>query len=313
MKMMMTSASAAAFFAAAATPALAWTPSSFHSLPLPDPAYPYEHLKPAELSAMNLPPLTGEPLGAFLRALRSPNAHQVEPMPPNTLRGVGVLPAAKVSHVGATAYQSLNWSGTFYTTTHGSLTVIPTYQTTITSISPHNGDPNEEILATWVGMGGFNPGDDPLHQAGNLQSTTGSCLGGNQSVAFYECFPAGAIGLFVTNPGDTIYTSIWFDGIQGDVFAVDYNNGNVVFGSTGCNVPHAQTVEAIAEAASVNGNITIMPNYGSMTYTNANGGQSGGNQFGSSSANTITLVQNGTVASVPIPEGGSTLGFQSYP
>jgi hypothetical protein len=156
---------------------------------------------------------------------------------------------------------STNWAG--YVVSHGRFTRVSASWTE-PAVKP--GTEPTEVTAMWVGLDGR--GTSNLEQIGTLSGM----LGGSPAYEiWYEIVPQAPVYVnMAIKPGDSVTASVTTNG-QGDFTLFIRNNTTHVAFSTNQRSPGAElvTAEVVAEAPATISGPTPLPDFGTITFTNA--------------------------------------------
>ncbi len=156
---------------------------------------------------------------------------------------------------------STNWAG--YVVSHGRFTRVSASWVE-PAVKP--GTQPTEVAAMWVGLDGR--GTSNLEQIGTLSGM----LGGSPAYEiWYEIVPQAPVYVnMAIKPGDSVTASVTTNG-QGDFTLFIRNNTTHVAFSTNQRSPGAElvTAEVVAEAPATISGPTPLPDFGTITFTNA--------------------------------------------
>jgi hypothetical protein len=236
-----------------------------------------------------------------------------------------VLPAAAHSAVrpDTTAYATENWSG--YQT--NDLPAFTTGLWTVPTVTQPPGVPNTSPglydSSTWVGDGaGVDTGSGALVQAGTGENYADTIP---QYYAWYEIVggtgdTGGEVFLnsLTISPGDAVFAAIQYPaGVGNSYLGVCDETKNTCVELNHPTSAVGDSAEWIMEATEISGTVATMPDYGSVTFTDAceyavwpNG--SCGPISSGTAPTAVDMYQNGEVVSAPGPLNAAGTGFTDY-
>jgi len=169
------------------------------------------------------------------------------------------------SSATADSVTSSNWSGYAVTESAGTFTHAEAWffePTFGSSVCQHNSE------VTWAGIGGFSSGN--LAQDGTAHNVPGF----DNHQGWWEILPANMVSANIHgHPGFTFYASTRKVSGGFRFFMMDFQSGQTVTISVGSSRYDGSSAEAIAERPRVNGSLTNLSNFGTLTMrrTQANG------------------------------------------
>jgi hypothetical protein len=171
-------------------------------------------------------------------------------------------PAGMRASAGDQSWDSRNWSG--YAIPSGDFTSV-SGSWTVPTVNPPNRRRDRQFSSTWVGIDGYNVGDDNLIQAGTEQDW----LGGAASYqAWWEILPAYETPLTLAiHPGDVMDVTITQGSPDWTITVADASTGQ----SDSVREPYSgpqSSAEWIQEAPTVGNRIATLANDGTVDFTN---------------------------------------------
>ena len=156
-----------------------------------------------------------------------------------------------------------HWSG--YNATTGDYTSV-----TATFTQPTVKCASGDDVVFWVGLGGGTASSDSLQQNGTFASCNGSTP---VYSAWWETWPCNSITNYggTVKPGDVITMKTINEGNNSYEFVTtDTTEGwSVSPKHTGCNGGSTATAEVITETPEIGSGLADLPNFGTVTYTDA--------------------------------------------
>ncbi len=217
---------------------------------------------------------------------RNPAVHPlpgVQPLPEQLLPGArpGTGRADAKGASGDTA-ESGNWSG--YVAASGD------YQSVSSNwVQPTVSCTSDGVAAFWVGLDG--DGDSTVEQDGTgVDCTSGS----PRYYAWLEAYPAPQEAYDdPVAPGDSLSSTVTsLGGGEYNLTMTDHTQGWTEDNDFDSPGGENLSAEIIAEAASVNNDVTLLPDFGSVNFT---GSTINGASLQTESAQPVNMVQNGTI------------------
>ena len=188
-----------------------------------------------------------------------PLAHPAHPFRTHPVRRGGTHSSQRGTKFSTVS--SANWSG-FATYGNHFRYVSSTY--TIPSLNCSI-SPDGSLDSQWVGLDGY--GSRTVEQTG----TYAQCSGGTPDYfAFYEMYPLDAVDFTGVNPGDSITSTVYYNGSKWELTLVDNTNGGLLAETESCpsgSTCHNASAEIVSEVPNGGPPAAELADYGIVGFT----------------------------------------------